>query len=487
MWTAAALCEEIGAAEALLKARDNDAKLATSLLHTLVVKVESLKSPSPQELVTLYEKVQASLLPSSMQDKLVEALDACATGQEGATKLQVTQQQLEHPQNYLTKSDWDALLEGSMMQGVPVICQRLRAIGVVSLKESTKKMSTALLVCSELERTGKLPGYHLIYEISQMLADTMATLKMPVPAGVPMLCNYPAHPSQLGNAVLKAAYPDEGPCPKEIAQMHMVAQKHTPVRNTHALLRKPSSQDALARTPSSEALGMQSQGGQQQSFMQAMQDWMAKSSAILDSLKDGQGTHQPCQPHALNPRILGLPRGMSSHTLGQAPQAALPLANGDQAPGQQHAEAKDDGQQQANSKQKTLEDFEQAAFEQLERKAKGKQAASKSKPKAKGPATKAAPKKAVGKAKATAKSSMKKPAASKSTQVSGASLVLGCKKCRGSPSGCKQCLSPSYSGTRFGSHAARKHWADLHGKKWFCKVAVIAWHKVVTVCFISKL
>ena len=135
---------------------------------------------------------------------------------------------------------------------------------------------------------------------------------------------------------------------------------------------------------------------------------------------------------------------------------------GTQAPLQSDT-AETSPKQAATTQPKTLQDFEDQAFQALKQKKKNTRTAaeqddSKAKllPKGKAKATAKAKAKATAKTKATPKATAKSPATKRKSPMP----MYGCPKCRGNPGGCGQCRDPTYTGMRLpGRETYRDHMA----------------------------
>ena len=291
MWAAQSIVQELKAAEVLVKARGQEAALLQPLAKSLVHKIQGLRTNNAQELVVLYEAVQGSTLPGDCKSTWNNALDIVATaGVEMAAKTTMQPQAIDHVCNFLSKKDWEAISTQSMWSGASTIAMRLKKLNVQSLKESSKKVITALLVQMEMNRTNKMPSYPCIYQLSQHVLQAFASCDVKPTPGVPSLLKYPATPAELGEEAVKIVYKDDLPETKDVPGLALLIAHHVPVRSTSALLKtKPDCVPAASNTPSASSPPVSSghmvPSGPTAGAMQFV-EWMMRSVSLFQN---------PCQ------------------------------------------------------------------------------------------------------------------------------------------------------------------------------------------------
>ena len=159
MFSAQSLLAEIEANEVLIQSRTGSQKLVDGLASQMVHKLQNLQGLTSTDAVLLFDRLETSSLPEDMVTRLKDTLDQVLLQGNSAAKVTSMYQQLDTLQNYLTPSDWEKLSQQSMMEGTHTICSRLRKLGVVSLKESTKRVATGVLLALQLEKHAKMPPY----------------------------------------------------------------------------------------------------------------------------------------------------------------------------------------------------------------------------------------------------------------------------------------------------------------------------------------
>ena len=305
---------EITATQLLLQARGGCEKMAEGLAKQLVHKLEHIQGLTNADAVKLFEHIQASNLPSSMISILRDTLDVIVLGGNSAVTTTMSAQRIDGLPNFLRASDWQKLHSASMWEGADTLCHRLKMLGVHTLKECTKRTCVGILLCMELERTGKLPAYITIYELVQHLVQ-LDSCTTETPLEVQSLQVYPKDPSSLGAKAMQLIYGDEKAEPKVLEKLPLLVNHHIPVRSTSKLLQgcltsKKKSGLSMAKSqaaPSQESQTMTLQLPNMEalpasSFNQHMQSWLANQQKLFN-----QGP-APIQmlPHA-NQQIVPMP------------------------------------------------------------------------------------------------------------------------------------------------------------------------------------
>ena len=448
-WSLNAWLEELRATEGLVKVRP---ELAPKVLPMLVEKLKLFK-PTPSDMVQLYQAFQTSTLPNDWTSKFESTLDSLHSQESTALAAKVVPQQCDNLCNYLTAKDWSKIEAGSLWEGAAILAERLKSLGLRSLKESTKKVATSILCVFELRRTKKLPPYACIYQLQAHLGNSFKACSQTAAPGVPPLASYPCRPEDLGEAFLEKAYQGEKPEPRYLPELADLVKNHVKVRDTAKCLQGTmvSSSKGLSETcqmqPAVPQPAVQTQQGPpaqdtqpgSAEFMSQMMSWMKSSQEAFQKITAAKTTEMESNKEPTLPlHSIALPGG--------APSVEKPAAV--QTPVQE-------GNQLAVA-EKSLEEFEQEAFNHqkdkkaLKNTAKVMKRAAAAKPGPKG---------------------MKRPAAAASSQTSqpssapaaappGAEVKLGCSRCRGALDGCEQCQRPDFTGVRLHGREAWRRWHE---------------------------
>ena len=447
-WTIEDIKSEITAMETLLIAR---ATLQSDcFFKSLLGKVESLNLRGPSDMVILYEMIEKSRLPTSLREKLQTLLDAKAinsVANSSTAKLTLVPQQCLGLQNYFTEKEHAALEGADMWKGCTIMASRMKKIGLMSLKECTKKMAVAILFWYEKQRTGSIPSIQMSYSLATDFLQTFHSCTEVMPDGVKTLVSYPLLPDALPTDHFQAAYGDERPASISMPELQLIYKNYVRVRNSckelaeNTASKHPSA--AATQAPALTQPGHQADPatGGSRVLADLLVNFMSTQFVEQTrALFAGQLPRQDLDIH-YNKRI---PPEAVHHVSGTtAPltdgAAPLPLAN-DTAAHVPPAEEKNTDKAANEKDAMDLEAFERQAFEQLQ---------------ARKPACKAASKKGA----------MKKPSSStqqaKPNQKKSTALKLGCKKCRGSKNGCDQCRNAGYTGLR----CTKEEWKKLAAKK----------------------
>ena len=473
-WQPQDIAKEIHDLETLLEHRPSLHERRESLVLQIKMKIEAVQNLSTTALLELYRIIEGSRLPKDAVQALIAALDAKAEAHPTATKVQLRPQQCDAVAEYLTEAELAKLESGSMWAGASVIASRLRLLGIRSMKESTKKMGTALLLLFEWKRVGKVPAGDAAYVLSQQFLQAFQSCRQTPLPGAASLAAYPADPLDLPPGHLKASYGDDAPARKSFPDLQWILRS-TPVRATskqvshekapapwlYRLLFSLPFLLVLASTCFSLVLQAATSGPSTpapaeakpaspgkaltEALLPVLHRLLTKTTVnspprepAIEFLKDKQMPVQNGCSGALQPppSVLPLPAPVCVEAEDRVPS---PAGSG---PGPAPLRVEEP---EANGR-KRLEAFEEDAFQKLQaKKARGM----------KRPA-------------ASHEKSLAAPQTPGAPQATG--LKLGCKKCRGTAKGCDQCRNPSYKGQRMNRAEWKAFAAErgdrLNGERW---------------------
>ena len=458
MWNVQDFVKEIQDIQNLAAIRQS-AEIETSLVSQLKQRVVHHTAWSPGSLCSLMKAVQESEFSKENKDSLLLALDglACGTMQTAAaSKLAVRPPSVFKIENYISKKDWQILDGPCSWDATVCLAKRLRSLGMTTLREEVKKVCTALWTCMQIKKNQMMPAYEAIYQTSQNIHDAFLQL-IPSTAGSG-ITHYPEHPAQLGDAFLQAAYVDDEPEPRQLPGFESLVANHTPIRTTSSLLKGKIKESETDRK-----------------LVKMAQMLVEKVAHETSSSNNCLGMLQKMKPKQLaQPEKPGLQ--LLTGSAGSAPgEVSLPLTDEkqskleeqpEQKPSLLHmpaetasmpvvaASAKIVEPESAKIVEptnvgKSLEDYEQEAFDALVKK---RPAASKvcKRPASKQPLPEKSSK--IAKIALAPNESKKKAGNSKSK------LLLGCIRCRGNINGCSSCQSESFQGLRLHGRAAWSKW-----------------------------
>ena len=409
-WSTEDFCNELEHVSKLLEARPGS-QVGKAALETLKQRLHGVTSWTPSALSDLYEKVTEANLPESLKDDVMNEMDALSASGQSGLQLSQRPQSLHNLPPYLTSNDWLALEQGSNVDGQRVICERLKSLGMRSMKEDTKRsaMGVLLHVLVNLQHQ-PMPSPWAIYWMVQDLTKTFGHCAN---NDLPGLKVYPLSPSQLTAAFKEKAYGIEQPALMNVSLAAIYPK--IPLRSTSNLLTGIPKPQTSAPAPQAAL----ADGGFQEKMEKFIDQYNEdKEKAELKQKAGGSGGTRLALQDVPSPASAAQP---------------LALPNAPPLPCAPH---------QVNDKP-GLEDFEQMAHDALSSKKTRKV--------------------------------MKRPAASSASCSNGqekkktvkkdnasTSKVFGCCRCRGNPKGCEKCRSPGFKGQRFNG---RHEWNDMAAKK----------------------
>ena len=420
----------------LLQDRPNS-MVGHTALGTLKQRLQGVPTWSPSALSDLYGKVKATNLPESLKEEIMEVMDTLDANNQTNLQLTTKPQSLCNLPPYLTQADWDKLHGGDLMvDGMRVLCERPKALGVKSMKEDTKRECIAVLLhvkCTVQKQAMPSPWhiYYLVNDLVKVFGNTKSEK-----CQVIGLLAYPALPTSLPQAFLQKAYGNEKPAMEEVSLSYLYAE--ISLRNTKGLLLEEQNKKNKKRKEPSEASSCTTSGGQDafvEKLVGFMDKWMDQQTAQALG-----NTRQ----HVNAARPVATPMQGSSGKVAEA----LPLMD-------QELPVPAPAKPEAPVPALQLEDFEEKAFEHLQQ--KRKEAKSKGK---------------LMKRPASAKASTQKPAERLDTEGKQDNQAkrdkpqgFGCKRCRGNIRGCSPCRKPGFAGVKFYSRQEWVEWARANGKK----------------------
>ena len=195
-WSVDDLIKELHDIGALFQTRP-ESKFLDQLKLQFLQKLEGVDRMSAGNIIQLTKVLESSPLPADWKQQVQDAIDITAMRQQaGPLKLGTAPQSMEHVWNYMSKSEGKAMQTLCTTDAVTSICMRLRAIGLRSMKETTKKNIVAFLVYLQLQQGKPMPPVQDLYNLSKYVHESfLACTQMAV---VPGFAKYPSNPRDLG-------------------------------------------------------------------------------------------------------------------------------------------------------------------------------------------------------------------------------------------------------------------------------------------------
>ena len=200
MWTAEDISSEIRDIAALYHHRHR-VDVAGSMVTNTVAKLNRMEALKACEAIKLYQTVEASELPGELKNSLNTAIDARITAVEpseepkGCDKKAATLLSLW---NYMTESDWAKLDKDQSYWGViTVVVERLKCLGIESMKECTKQWVAATILDGIVTKTGKMPSYEAIFQLTKDLKAALASCSVQAHPELPKRRVFPESPDKI--------------------------------------------------------------------------------------------------------------------------------------------------------------------------------------------------------------------------------------------------------------------------------------------------
>ena len=213
----------------------NGSTLHDSLVGALVKKLHNTSNFMPSDFVNCVEAVEKSSLPDEQKKKLSEAVvaKAAAANEEQGNKTVRNPQTLTNMPAYMTKDELNTLMTKDINMAAVTIVQRLRRLGMTSMKEDTKRAAVALEVQAYIWQGLPRPTPDEIYAKAQNLSRLFLNDSTTSPVAPVKV--YPSLPTDLGEEWLKKVYDTEPPSLMSLPGF-VALQNDCPVRETHRLL-----------------------------------------------------------------------------------------------------------------------------------------------------------------------------------------------------------------------------------------------------------
>jgi hypothetical protein len=232
-WKVTDIEHEVDAMQNLLQARPTLLAKRDTVKKPVLAKLERMDALASQDFLALYKIFETAKLPGDLKNEFLQVLDTKATAGTSRETLQAGKTQvIETLPQYFTAGELALLEKQDMWSGALVVAKRLKLLGVTTMRESTKKIGTSMLVSFEHLRAGAVPCADACYVLSQHFTTAFHQCGVRVPAGVVMLAKYPLDPFDLAPAHLAASYPEEKPA-NAILPMLGQCRKNVAVRDTH--------------------------------------------------------------------------------------------------------------------------------------------------------------------------------------------------------------------------------------------------------------
>ncbi len=443
-----------------------EAPLVPKLVESLVGKVQGIATFSASNLVTLTEVLKKNTLPQEYKDKLQSMFEERALNEKSsALKLQTLPQTLTAVYNYLSESEWNAVQSKGPSDTMPLIARRLKACGLKSLKEITKRHCVALVLHCMLQRGEVKPPSTELYKLVCYFLDTFHACTQPPLTG--SLATYPTKPMDLGEEFVQKVYTrEDGPANVNSGVPLSVSSllSQIPVRSTN---RQVDVKENAARTKEQVSSSDSTLPAAFKQCMEMMKMMMGKAKA-MDSGED-------IPIHMLPPKQKTAPETLHLRSPAALTSTAAVEVEGQQKQNNEAPKPESEGrdkteivpeQQDKPNKKRSLQALEDDMLVTLRERKKEK--GNKVEP------TKGMKRPAACKAAAKRHASKKSQEKVKKTNAPKAATkpwnpklltCFGCSRCRGDPYGCEKCARDSFRGQRLNGRSKWQAWWNAQKSK----------------------
>ena len=200
-WTAADIETEIKDVAALWQHRGR-VDVASCMVGNTAQKLNKLGSLKAGDAIKLYQAVDSTQIPEQLKATLNGTIDAVMTTSvelneqpNGSDKKAATLLTLW---NCMTESDWAKLDKDQSYWGViTVVVERLKSLGIDSMKECTKQWVTATILDGIVTKTGTMPTYEAIFQLTKDLKAALASCSVQAHPELPKRCIFPDSPDKI--------------------------------------------------------------------------------------------------------------------------------------------------------------------------------------------------------------------------------------------------------------------------------------------------
>ena len=373
--------------------------------------------------------------------------------QAGPLRLGVAPQSLEHVWNYMSKSETEALRTLTTTDAVNMISMRLKAVGLKTMKEATKKNIVASLVYLQIQMGKPMPPKQELYQLSNYVHNVFGSCpQAPMVAGY---IKYPIKPEELGEDFMKSCYKD-GDLPEMLSDKAI---------NTITSLKS----QFHVRCSGKELNNKRKEEKHTTELMQNVDLFRQ----LLHMAKDMDAS----KPAQVERHALQHTGSFSSSASGSqellalpAPQSTDPIETKKVANTTPHSGTEKglNKENDVEKEQQTLEDYEQEAFEKLQARDQDKKEAkvhtkkTKKEQKTKLEASTGSTKSSAAATKQLFKRPAGKIGTTKPNANSKKKTCCGCTRCRGATAGCSSCNFADFKGIGLNG---RQAWVDYMNKK----------------------
>ena len=186
-------------------------QLAQSMTTSLCTKLQASKDWTSSAILSLIQALEESTLPKEKKDTIQGAINSLGGQNQGHLKTVLQGQVITSFCPYISKLDWQKLeaAPSNTTDTMSILAARLKAMGLVSLKESTKKQAMAVILYL-LVHKGNKPQPSAVTRLNMMAEFSVIFAHTPGSKAA-CLTKYPDKPQDLGPEWMLQAYGQDEP------------------------------------------------------------------------------------------------------------------------------------------------------------------------------------------------------------------------------------------------------------------------------------
>ena len=185
-------------------------QIGQAALDTLKQRLTSFDDLTPGVVSNMYDRLEECHLPGPMKEDVLMVLDNLNVQSVSNVKLETKASSLSNVGAYLTAKELEELRTCHLLDAMRVVAERLKKLGIKSMKEDTKRGAIAVVLHFHVNVKGNpLPCPWSIYGLVADFYNVFQSAMVDKPiAGLAM---YPVSPTSLPKQWLQQAYGDEWP------------------------------------------------------------------------------------------------------------------------------------------------------------------------------------------------------------------------------------------------------------------------------------
>ena len=144
-WTADDFCNELVHVGNLLEKRPSS-QIGQAALDTLKQRLTSFDDLTPGVVSNMYDRLEECHLPAPMKEDILMVLDNLNVQSVSNVKLETKASSLSNVGAYLTAKELEELRTCHLLDAMRVVAERLKKLGIKSMKEDTKRGAIAVVL-----------------------------------------------------------------------------------------------------------------------------------------------------------------------------------------------------------------------------------------------------------------------------------------------------------------------------------------------------